>query len=161
MGFPASVHLKGGQVAAATHVQAAREFYAPIIPIVAELHRQGLSLREIARELDNRGIRTRQEWPHWSATQVRRVLARALEAERTARKAKAAELLERCRALGISFSVENGRLVYCTGSLEPDAELLQALRSDLYDADLMVLLAQDDGPDGERPPEKQSPQTTR
>jgi hypothetical protein len=57
-------------------VQLAIEFYAPIIPVVAELHRQGLSLRAIARELQDRGIQTRI-WNKWSATQVRRVLQRA------------------------------------------------------------------------------------
>jgi hypothetical protein len=81
-GFPPGVHKIGGENAAATHRQAAREFYAPIVPVVAELRRRGLSLRAIAAELDRRGIKTRQEWEHWSATQVRRVLARAAEEER-------------------------------------------------------------------------------
>jgi hypothetical protein len=35
-----------------------------------ELRRQGLSLRAIARALGERGIKTRQEWDHWSAQQV-------------------------------------------------------------------------------------------
>ena len=93
--FPPGVHLIGGRNAAATHVRAAREFYAPIIPLVVELRRQGLSLRAIARELDRREIRTRQvgvhrylgagrnglrwgklEFTRWSATHVRRILAR-------------------------------------------------------------------------------------
>jgi len=72
----------------------AREFYAPIIPIVLELHRQGLSLRAIARELGQRGIKTRQEWRHWSATQVRRVLARARKAENQSGPAPGAGLAE-------------------------------------------------------------------
>jgi hypothetical protein len=87
-GFPPRGHLKGGQNAAPVNRALAREFYAPIIPIVVELRRQGLSLRAIARELDRRGIRTRQvgwykagasvmEVIRWSATQVKRVLARA------------------------------------------------------------------------------------
>jgi ribosome-interacting GTPase 1 len=94
--FPPGVHLQGGRTAAVTHAAAAREFYAQIIPVVVDLRRQGQSLRAIARELDRRGIRTRQvstvtflgitsegirwsdpEFIHWSATQVRRVLARA------------------------------------------------------------------------------------
>jgi hypothetical protein len=54
---------------------------------VAELRREGLSLRAIARELERRGIKTRQEWPHWSATQVRRILARAAAAEDPPRSA--------------------------------------------------------------------------
>src|SRR5947199_7404481 len=76
--FPPGVHRIGGQNAALAHAQQAREFYVPIIPIVAELHGQGLSLRAIARELDRRGVKTRLEYPgqRWSATQVKRVLAR-------------------------------------------------------------------------------------
>ncbi len=74
--FPPGVHLKGGRISAVVHTIAAREFYAPILPVVAELRRQGLSLRAIASELERRGIRTRHEWKHWSATQVRRVLGR-------------------------------------------------------------------------------------
>ena len=75
--FPPDAHLKGGAAAAPGNIAAALEFYAPIIPIVTELREQGLSLRAIAAELSRRGIKTRQEWRHWSATQVRRVLARA------------------------------------------------------------------------------------
>src|SRR5262249_39514399 len=80
-GFPPGVHLKGGQAAAETHRALAREFYAPILPIVLELRAQGQSVRAIARELDRRGIKTRFEYPdqRWSAMQVGRVLARARE----------------------------------------------------------------------------------
>src|ERR1035438_6745026 len=97
--FPKGANLKGGRNAAPVLAEMAREFYAPIIPIVMELHNQGLSLRAIGRELDRRGIRTRQEsssafmgvdadckpiWDttinRWSAAQVRRVLARGLAA---------------------------------------------------------------------------------
>jgi hypothetical protein len=54
----------------------AREFYAPIIPIVMELHGQGLSLRAIGRDLDQRGIKPRYGYQAgWNAAQVRRVLA--------------------------------------------------------------------------------------
>jgi hypothetical protein len=76
--FPPGASAKGGQAAIQTNVESARAFYAPILPVVAELHRQGLSLRQIARELDRRGVKTRFEYPgqRWSATQVRRVLAR-------------------------------------------------------------------------------------
>jgi hypothetical protein len=88
--FPPGAHQKGGQASAPVNRELAREFYEPIIPIVLELRRQGLSLRQIARELDRRGIRTRQvgkyesfgsdmEIIRWSAQQVRRVLARAAE----------------------------------------------------------------------------------
>ena len=62
--FLPAVHLKGGQTSAVVHAKAAREFYAPILPIVAELRRKGLSLRAIARELERLGIKTRQEWRH-------------------------------------------------------------------------------------------------
>jgi hypothetical protein len=82
--FPPGVHLKGGQASVESNRRLAQEFYAPILPVVVELHRQGLSLRAIARELDRRGIKTRLEYPgqRWSATQVRRLLIRAREAER-------------------------------------------------------------------------------
>jgi hypothetical protein len=80
-GFPPGVHLLGSQASVESNQRLAREFYAPVLPVVAELRRQGLSLRAIARELERRGIKTRQEWDHWSATQVRRVLARAQKAE--------------------------------------------------------------------------------
>jgi GYF domain 2 len=88
-GFPPDAHLKGGRNAAPVLAAMAQEFYAPIIPIVLELHGQGLSLRAIARELDQRKIRTRigcyykSIWSkrpriiRWSAAQVRRVLIRS------------------------------------------------------------------------------------
>lgn len=90
-GFPPGVHLIGGRNGARAHAENADEFYAPIIPIVAELRRQGMSLRAIARELDRRGIRTRfDSWYEsegsgppkpriirWNAAQVRRILIRA------------------------------------------------------------------------------------
>jgi hypothetical protein len=75
--FPKGVHLKGGRNAAPVLAAMAREFYAPLIPIVMELREQGLSLRAIARELEKRGIMSRLTWPRWSAAQVRRVVIRA------------------------------------------------------------------------------------
>jgi len=75
--FPPDACRRGGQNAAPVNREMAREFYTPLIPIVLDLHCQGLSLRAIARELEQRGIKTRQEWKHWSATQIRRILARA------------------------------------------------------------------------------------
>ena len=78
-GFPPGAHQKGGQASAPINRELAREFYEPIIPVVVELRKQGLSLRQIARALDARGIKTRQEFIRWSATQVKRVLARAAE----------------------------------------------------------------------------------
>jgi hypothetical protein len=76
--FPPGASAKGGQAAIQTNVESARAFYAPILPVVAELHAQGLSLRQIARELDRRGVKTRLQYPgqRWNAMQVRRVLAR-------------------------------------------------------------------------------------
>src|SRR4051794_38206691 len=87
-GFPPGVHLVGGRNAAPVHRQQAREFYAPILPLVKELKARGLSLRQIAAELDRRGVRTRMGswWSgygpdaketviRWSAAQVMRVLA--------------------------------------------------------------------------------------
>ena len=76
--FPPDAHRKGGQASAEVHRRAAHEFYAPIIPVALELRASGLSLRAIARELGRRGIRTRYEYQNWTATQVRRVLARAV-----------------------------------------------------------------------------------
>ena|SRR5712692_10361061 len=83
---PLSGPRKGGAIAAPYLRALAAEFYGPIIPVVAGLRRQGLSLRAIAAELDRRGVRLRYHGPDskWSATQVRRVLARAAEAERLA-----------------------------------------------------------------------------
>jgi hypothetical protein len=78
--FPEGACHKGGAASAPTHRESAREFYAPLLPVVAELRRQGLSLRAIAAELGRRGFKSRWGWPHWSATQVRRVLARAVAA---------------------------------------------------------------------------------
>jgi hypothetical protein len=77
--FPPGVHLIGGRNAAVTNAELAGQFYAPIIPIVVALHNEGQSLRSIARELDRRGIRLRlgYDGSRWSATQVRRLLARA------------------------------------------------------------------------------------
>jgi len=86
-GFPPGAQLKGGAASAPVNRELAREFYEPIIPVVVEL-RQGLSLRQIAAELDRQGIKTRVGcWYEsatgemtvirWSATQVKRVLARA------------------------------------------------------------------------------------
>jgi hypothetical protein len=76
--FPAGASAKGGQAAAKTNRESAREFYAPILPVVAELHGQGLSLRQIARELDRRGVPMRIGYldQRWNPVQVSRLLAR-------------------------------------------------------------------------------------
>jgi hypothetical protein len=51
---PAGVHLIGGRNAAEKNRTLATEFYAPIVPAVVELRRQGLSLRQIVAELERR-----------------------------------------------------------------------------------------------------------
>jgi hypothetical protein len=76
-GFPVGANLKGGAAAAPVLARLAREFYAPLIPVVHELRNQGLSLRQIGRELEGRGVKARLGWPRWSAAQVRRILLRA------------------------------------------------------------------------------------
>jgi hypothetical protein len=103
--FPPGVHRKGGQAAASTHVAMAREFYGPLLALVAELRRSGLSLRAIAGELQRRGLKTRQGWKEWSATQVGRVLARAAGAGHavvTAEEAGGEEGLKPARGLAAS-----------------------------------------------------------
>lgn len=78
-GFPPGVHLRGGANAAITHVEDAKAFYAPIIPIVCELRDKGLSLRDIAAELDKQQVKMRNygNESNWNASQVRRILHRA------------------------------------------------------------------------------------
>jgi hypothetical protein len=94
--FPPGVHLKGGRAAAPVHAASAREFYAPLIPIVLDLHQQGLSLREIATELEERGIKPRLNYltGTWAAAQVRRVLMRAAAMTPTAPVTEAEEKAE-------------------------------------------------------------------
>ena len=76
--IPDGVCFKGGANAAPVIREIAREFYAPIIPIVLELHRQGKSLRKIGAELERRKIKSPQGFPRWAAAQVRRALNRGL-----------------------------------------------------------------------------------
>lgn len=127
-GFPAGASAKGAAASAAVHVRAARVFYEPIIPVVVDLRRQGLSLRAIAHELDIRGVRMRlpRQGQRWSAQQVRRVLDRARAAELSP---AAAELLERCRAHGVRLIVEDGNLMWQSTTDEdgePPIDLLRA-----------------------------------
>jgi hypothetical protein len=75
--FPAGVHLTGGRNSAPVNRALADKHYAPILPVVADLRRQGLSLRAIARELERLGVPTRQEFGRWHARQIARILARA------------------------------------------------------------------------------------
>jgi hypothetical protein len=73
--FPAGAHVKGGQNAAPVHAAAADAFYRDVLPLMISLRSQGLSLRAIADELTQRGIKARKK--QWSAAQVLRVLRRA------------------------------------------------------------------------------------
>jgi hypothetical protein len=76
--FPPGACIKGGANAAPVLAEMAREFYAPIIPVAVELRGRGLSLRDIARELEQRGIQPRLGCRStWAAAQVRRILLRA------------------------------------------------------------------------------------
>ena len=85
--LPPGAHVIGGKATAPVLARRADEFYAPIIPVVAELDAAGLSLREIGEELKKRGIKPRyQASDEWSAAQVRRVLKRAKAAPRRAGK---------------------------------------------------------------------------
>jgi hypothetical protein len=69
-------HLTGGRNAALTHRRDAEAFYRNVVPLVAQLRSEGLSLRAIAAELQRRGAPARYG-DRWSASTVRRVLARA------------------------------------------------------------------------------------
>jgi DNA invertase Pin-like site-specific DNA recombinase len=51
-------------------------FAARVAPTLAEMRERGLSLRRMAAELMNRSIRTSRGGTDWTATSVRRVLAR-------------------------------------------------------------------------------------
>jgi hypothetical protein len=75
--FPAGVHLTGGRNGAPVHRALAQAHYAPILATVADLRRQGLSLRAIALELERRAVPTRHGFGRWHARQVTRILARA------------------------------------------------------------------------------------
>jgi hypothetical protein len=69
-------HLIGGRNAAVTHRRDAEAFYRDVVPLVAQLRAEGLSLRAIAAELQRRGASPRYG-DRWSASTVRRLLARA------------------------------------------------------------------------------------
>jgi hypothetical protein len=76
-GFPVGVHLIGERNSGQVNRALADGHYGPIVPVVAELRRQGLSLRRIAGELEKRGVPTRQGFGRWHARQVARILDRA------------------------------------------------------------------------------------
>ena len=64
-----------GKLGAQANREAAEAFAAAVGPMVQELRQQGLSLRQIAAELAERGFRTSRGGA-WSAEAVRSVLAR-------------------------------------------------------------------------------------
>jgi hypothetical protein len=70
--FPPGARLKGGQ--------ASIESNRRLLPLLRELAGRGLSLRQIAAQLDRRGVKTRYGPGGWSASSVRRALARAAKA---------------------------------------------------------------------------------
>jgi DNA invertase Pin-like site-specific DNA recombinase len=65
-------HLDNGEAARA-NVRAADEFAAKVYPIIEGMIAGGLSLRAMARELNERGIKTRTG-KHWAASTVRNVI---------------------------------------------------------------------------------------
>ncbi len=64
---------KGAETAGAVVREKAREAYADICDDISEMRKPGMSLMQIARNLNDRGHTTRRERP-WNAMQVRRVL---------------------------------------------------------------------------------------
>ena len=66
---------KARKAAADAHKRAFDEEYADLFSVVAELDADGLSLRAIAGELNDRGYETRRGKP-WNAMQVSRLLKR-------------------------------------------------------------------------------------
>jgi DNA invertase Pin-like site-specific DNA recombinase len=64
------------KAAAARLIAKADQFAATVLPMVTGLASQGLGLREIARRLNERGIKT-SHGREWQATSVRNLLARA------------------------------------------------------------------------------------
>ncbi len=59
----------------AARAKAADDHAALIRPVLAQLQADGMSLSGMAAELERRGIKTPAGW-HWTATAVRRSLAR-------------------------------------------------------------------------------------
>jgi hypothetical protein len=72
-------HQRGGQTAAATHRRACRLFDGSVTPLIVTLRGQGLSLQQIADELNRRQIPSRFG-RRWYSRQVLRVVSRAQEA---------------------------------------------------------------------------------
>jgi DNA invertase Pin-like site-specific DNA recombinase len=64
-----------GRLGAAARRRMADAFASRVLPILRDLQGDGLSLNQMAAELNTRGVRTPLD-SSWTATQVRRVLAR-------------------------------------------------------------------------------------
>jgi DNA invertase Pin-like site-specific DNA recombinase len=80
LGTPANLtheaRVKGNQRAVRVNKALAVEAYADVAPLVVELKAEGLSLRAIAKRLDQAGHTTRSGKP-WNQVQVKRVLDRS------------------------------------------------------------------------------------
>jgi len=74
-----SEQRQAAQKGAAIRKAKADEFAANVLPIVRELQGQGLSLRQIAATLNERGVRTARGGA-WAATTVRNIITRNNEA---------------------------------------------------------------------------------
>lgn len=71
-----AANRRGQQAGTARNRERAEVAYADLLPLMAELRRDGNSYREIGRELARRGQTTRTG-KAWNGVQVRRVLTRA------------------------------------------------------------------------------------
>jgi DNA invertase Pin-like site-specific DNA recombinase len=67
---------KGRAASVKARGMAAKEAYADLLPLLAEMRAKGMTLQAIARELHEKGHTTRRGKP-WNAVQVMRVLKRA------------------------------------------------------------------------------------
>jgi DNA invertase Pin-like site-specific DNA recombinase len=70
--------MKATERAAEVRRRAAQQAYVDLYPLVSKLHKQGLSLREIARRLNGMGLVTRRR-KHWNPVQVKVVIQRAMQ----------------------------------------------------------------------------------
>jgi hypothetical protein len=61
----------------ATRLRQAREYWTAILPVILEPRACGLTQRQIARELDLRGIRTRMGRGSWYQADVGRAMRQA------------------------------------------------------------------------------------
>jgi len=71
----AEAMAKGQRLAAVARREKARQAYAELVPVMADLRQQGKSFREIAAALNEQGYASRRGRP-WNHVQVRLVLGR-------------------------------------------------------------------------------------